>query len=287
MANYLSKPTGNYALELGEGPVWNPISEQLSIVDIFDRQVYIFKVDGEKLTEIECFACDGDIGAALPTSDGGFVLCQNNGIFFRDSNRSITKVCDLPVEGKQFRCNDAKLGPDGKLWVGIMDYDATPKSASLWRINRSGASELLLSDLTIPNGMDWVADDFWFVDGPTEEIKCYKFDESGLVFNGKRIATRGTPDGLTIDSNGEIWLALWGEGRVDHFDKSGTVQDSIAVDSPHSTSLCFAGVQLNTLVMTSALFNMRAEALAKHPQAGDLFTVQLQITGKPANLNFV
>jgi sugar lactone lactonase YvrE len=286
MADQVSLPTGRHSFELGEGPVWNPARNQLSTVDIFARAVHLFTVQDGLIVETGSFDCEGDVGAALPTSDGGFVLCLNSGIFFRDQDGATEKICDLPVSGSEFRCNDAKLGPDGKLWVGIMDYEASSGAGSLWRIGRNGQCQLLLDNLTIPNGMDWWQDEFWFVDGPAEEISLYKWSELGLEATPRKIQTNGTPDGLTIDSNGEIWLALWGEGRVDHFDASGTVIESISVASPHSTSLCFAGEKLDTLVMTSAKFAMKAEDLERFQSAGDLFSHQTSSRGRESNFIF-
>jgi sugar lactone lactonase YvrE len=286
MTERASLPSGKFSFELGEGPVWNPLTQKLSIVDIFARMVHLFKVENGEILSSSSFHCEADVGAALPTSDGGFVLCLNTGIFFRDQDGAITKICDLPVKGSEFRCNDAKLGPDGKLWVGIMDYDASAGSGSLWRIGRNGQAQLLLDNLTIPNGMDWWDDEFWFVDGPAEQISLYKWSESGLEKTPRKFVTNGTPDGLTIDSQGEIWLALWGQGRVDHFDLSGRVIESISVASPHSTSLCFAGEKLDTLVMTSAKFAMTPEDLGSYPNAGDLFSFQSRSRGRVANLYF-
>jgi len=144
----------------------------------------------------------------------------------------------------------------------------------------------LLDNLTIPNGMDWWDDEFWFVDGPAEQISLYKWSDSGLEKTSRKFVTNGTPDGLTIDSQGEIWLALWGQGRVDHFDSSGKVIESIFVASPHSTSLCFAGEKLDTLIMTSAKFAMTPEDLEKYQNAGDLFSFQASSRGRVANFEF-
>lgn len=286
MANYISTPTGNLSFGLGEGPSWNPKTKQVSVVNIFEKEVHLFTLSDTTLTKIESFQTEGDVGAALPLEGGSFLLCEAQGIFIRHSSGERTKISALPVSGEQFRCNDAKVGPDGKLWVGIMDYDATEGKGSLWRIGRDGKAQLLLPNLTIPNGLDWLGDEFWFVDGPTEEIRCYNWDEAGLTSTDKRFVTNGTPDGLAIDANGEIWLALWGQARVDHFNKQGDVIDSVSVASSHSTSLCFAGENLDTLVMTSALMYTAEDELTKFPRAGDLFTCQVSTTGRQANLAF-
>jgi len=286
MASYLASPTGSFSFGLGEGPTWNPITKELSMVNIFEREVHRFTLHNQVLSHSDSFTTQGDVGAALPLADGSFVLCESHGIFLRDKLGARKLVSSMPVEGDQFRCNDAKIGPDGNLWVGIMDYDAVEGNGSLWRINRVGESQLLLSNLTIPNGLDWWGDEFWFVDGPTEEIRCYLWDESQLTPTDKKFLTNGTPDGLTIDSNGEIWLALWGQARVDHFNINGEVVDSVSVPSSHSTSLCFAGEDLDTLVMTSATMYTAEDELEKFPRAGDVFTAKVPNTGRPTNLVF-
>lgn len=286
MAEFLSTPTGKFSFDLGEGPSWNPNTKQVSMVNIFEKEVHLFSLSETTLSHVDTFHTEGDVGAALPLADGSFLLCENHGVFLRQPTGERHKVADMPVSGEQFRCNDAKVGPDGKLWLGIMDYDATEGKGSLWRIGRDGSAQILLPSLTIPNGLDWYGDEFWFVDGPTEEIRCYNWDHSGLTETEKRFVTNGTPDGLAMDANGEIWLALWGQGRVDHFNQAGEVVDSVSVPSSHSTSLCFAGENLDTLVMTSALIHTAEDELTKFPRAGDVFTCQVSTKGRGANLTF-
>lgn len=287
MTLFVANPTGAHSFELGEGPVWNPVTKQLSTVDIFQRHVHLFDLENSTPVHRSSFETDGDVGAALPLLGGEFVLCENQEIAIRHPDGTREKITDVPLQGKNLRSNDAKIGPDGALWVGVMDYDAIDGAGSLWRVSRSGDCQKLLSNLTIPNGLDWWGNEFWFVDGPAEEIRCYNFSKSGLETTSRRFTTNGTPDGLTFDASGEIWLALWGEARVDHFNKHGEVVDSVDVASPHSTSLCFAGEDLNTLVCTSALFAMDEATMDQYPNRGDIFSVDLEISGRPANFLFV
>lgn len=286
MTNYEAKPTGAHSFELGEGPVWNQHTGELSIVDIFQRQVHFFELKDSGPVHKSSFDTEGDVGAALPVSGGEIVLCENQGIYLRNPDSARELVTKLPLQGKDLRCNDAKIGPDGALWVGVMDYDAKEGAGSLWRVTRSGDCQQLLSNLTIPNGLDWRGSEFWFVDGPTEQISCYLWDDLALADSGQSIQTNGTPDGLTIDANGDLWLSLWGEGRVDHFNRAGEVVDSVAVAAPHSTSLCFGGEGLKTMFCTSAVFDMSDQDQAKFPNRGDLFFVELAVHGRPGNFVF-
>ena len=284
MKNLVAKPTGAHSFELGEGPVWNPLSKQLSTVDIFQRRVHLFDLEDSTPVHRSSFETEGDVGAALPLLAGEFVLCEHDKIVIRHPDGTREKLTDVPLQGKNLRSNDAKIGPDGALWVGVMDYDAVEGAGSLWRVSRSGDCQKLLSNLTIPNGLDWWGKEFWFVDGPTEEIRCYQFSDEGLDETDRRFTTNGTPDGLAFDSSGDLWLALWGQGRVDHFNQNGEVVESVEVASPHSTSLCFAGEDLNTLVCTSALFAMDEVTISQYPSCGDIFSVPVAVSGRPANL---
>lgn len=286
MTDLVAYASGRHSFELGEGPVWNPSTSRLSMVDIFQRRVHLYSVDKNGPVHEGEFETEGDVGAALPLADGSFLLCENHGVFLRRPDGIRELITKLPVNGSEFRCNDAKIGPDGKLWVGIMDYDASDGKGSLWRISPTGESQLLLDNLTIPNGLDWRGSEFWFVNGPAEEIRCYLWDERELADSGRSFKTNGTPDGLTFDANGELWLALWGEGRVDHYDAFGEVVDTVAVASPHSTSLCFAGEDLDILVMTSAKFAMTEDAIKAHPNCGDVFFARPGVRGKGPNLHF-
>lgn len=286
MSAYTATPTGDYGLTLGEGPMWDPVRREVSVVDIFERVVYRFAVVDGGLREVAQIHTQAEVGAALPLDDGRLLTCERNGVFLHGPQDSREKVCDLPVTGPDFRPNDAKIGPDGHLWMGVMDDGATEGRASLWRVSARGHSQCLLSGLTIPNGMDWWGDEFWFVNGPDETIGHYRFDDRGVEKTRQSIATRGTPDGLTIDSEGLIWLALWGEGRVDRFNQTGEIVDWVAVASPHSTSVAFIGEALDTVVITSAQFAMAPEALQSTPHAGDIFLCPVEATGRLPHRRF-
>ena len=286
MRDLVATPSGLHALHLGEGPVWNPRTQRLSVVDIFSRTVHLMSIDQGSLKLEDSFSTDSDVGAALPLEEGGFLLCQRHHISIIDALGHESVVAPLPVAGDQMRCNDAKIGPDGHVWVGIMHDDALEGRGSLWRISRTGEAQCLLEGLTIPNGMDWSDDTFWFVDGPREVIQSYHWDAGGLQQGFAKLPTRGTPDGLCCDGEGNLWLALWGEGRVDTYSAQGDIIGSVAVASPLSTSLCFAGADLSTLVITSAVFNLSDAQRAEFPSAGDLFVVPQAGHGRPAFSRF-
>jgi sugar lactone lactonase YvrE len=164
-----------------------------------------------------------------------------------------------------------------------MHVDAEPEAGSLWAIDPRGNSECLLEGLTIPNGMDWWGDEFWFVNGPAEEVRCYRFESGRLVDTGRAVSTPGTPDGFTMDVDGNMWLAVWGGGKVVCLARDGQLRHTVSVPSPHTTSACFMGRQL---VITSATVGLDDEALREYPDAGDVFLSHVDTTGHTVYTRF-
>jgi sugar lactone lactonase YvrE len=283
MSEFVATPTHQLLATLGEGPIWNEATGQLSVVDIFSHAVHFLIPSVSGLRLVDTFHTPTQVGAALPIDTGGLVSCEREGIFLITSDRQRQQVCPLPVSDAAFRCNDAKIGPDGRVWVGVMHEDAVAGAGSLWAIDPAGKTEQLLAGLTIPNGMDWWEDEFWFVDGPTPHIRCYHWGPEGLVDTGRFVTTPGVPDGLTIDADGDIWVALWGEGAVVCLGRDGTHHHTVSVPSPHTTSACLMG---STLVVTSARLGLGDSDLSRFPRAGDVFTVDVLATGRPPHTKF-
>jgi len=284
MAEIVATPRAGLSLTLGEGPGWNAATGTFSCVDIFGKSIFVFSLDGQDLELLRTIETPTEVGAALPVDDGSFISCEREGFFRIEPDGIRTLIARLPISDPAFRCNDAKIGPDGRVWVGVMHEDAVPEAGSLWAIDSSGNSTCLLEGLTIPNGMDWWDDYFWFVDGPTPEIRKYRVVEGSLVDTGEKIATPTTPDGFTMDSEGNMWLAIWGGGQVVCLSQRGDTLHTVSVPSPHTTSACLINT---TLVITSATLALDEDVLAAHPHAGDVFTTTVPAQGRPAFSNFL
>lgn len=273
------------SLILGEGPVWNPERSELSVVDILGKAIYRIHRSESGWTVTSTIHTDGDVGAALPVGGDRFLSCESGGIFeVSEGYRSL--VTALPVTTPDFRCNDAKLSPDGQLYVGIMDYEASEGAASLWRITRTESPHMLLDGLTIPNGMDWWEDEFWFVNGPTPEVRCYRLEDKRLVDTGRAVPVDGVPDGVSIDAQGRLWVAVWGEGRVDCFERTGEKVTSVSVPAPQSTSIAWCGPTLGTLAVTSASYGYTDQERAENPEAGAVFFCDLDYSGRLSPTRF-
>jgi sugar lactone lactonase YvrE len=280
----VANPHAGLSLTLGEGPGWNDQTGQFSCVDIFGKTIYVFGIDGQEINLLRTFRTPTEVGAALPLDDGSFISCERGGIFRIAPDNRRTQIAPLPVSDPAFRCNDAKIGPDGRVWVGVMHEDAVDGAGSLWAIDSSGDSTCLLEGLTIPNGMDWWDDCFWFVDGPTPEIRKYRVSDGKLTDTGEKVATPTTPDGFTMDSDGNMWLAIWGGGQVVCLSQEGDTLHTVSVASPHTTSTCLID---DTLVITSATLALDEDVLAAHPFAGAIFTAQVPARGRKTFTDFL
>lgn len=278
-------PLGALAMTLGEAPIWNPHRDELTVVDIFGRAVHTIFHDEGKWVLGSSIATETDTGAVVPLDSGELVSVEAGGVFALAGGRR-DFVCPVPgVVSEDYRPNDAKLGPDGRLHVGVMDYAATEGAGSLWALDRAGTSELLLEGLTIPNGMDWWEDTFWFVDGPEPKVSAYRQSGGGFVKCGE-ISTRGIPDGISLDSVGNVWVALWGEGRVDCYGQDGRLLHQVVVPAQLTTSVAFCGPSLTTLAITTARYQLTVEQCEKTPHAGDVFFVEAPLPGRAANMTW-
>lgn len=281
-----AKQLGLLRSELGEAPVWNAHREELSVVDIQNGLHHTFHFSNGTLVPKATFTASHKLGAAIPCDDGAYLYCQADGIWRVSEKQVREHVVSLPAPKATHRINDAKLGPDGQLWFGVMDLDASRGEGSLWRVSAAGQLTKLLDQLTIPNGMDWIDDEFWFVDGPRKAINCFTISEGMGLALKKSIPTSRTPDGLTIDSQGNIWVALWGGGRVVQLNREGEIQGQIFTTAPNTTSIAFIGSDLATAVMTSARHGMAREELAQYPNSGDLFIAENVGRGRFPNYVF-
>jgi sugar lactone lactonase YvrE len=265
-------------LELGEAPIWDPHRSELIVVNIFGREIHRLAHSPEGWSVRESIPTDTDVGAAIPLSDGSLVSVEAQG-FMHHSGGNTERICAVPgVNSSDFRANDAKIGPDGRIYVGVLDYDLTVGAGSLWAVHRSGESELLLEGLTIPNGMDWWKGTLWFVNGPEPKIQAYTTTDKGLVPT-RHIPTDAIPDGLTIDSEGNIWVALWGQGRVDCFSQEGELLSQVRVPAAQPTSVALCGPTLTTLAITTATYQLTEEQLLATPEAGSVFFTEVPTKG--------
>jgi sugar lactone lactonase YvrE len=220
------------------------------------------------------------VSAAIPRVGGGLVLC------LRDAIATLEPGDDLPVERVALpnvgRLNDAKCDPRGRLWAGTMTYDATP-GAHLHRVEQDWTLYTMLADVRISNGLGWSPDGatMFFADTPTGVVERFDYDlETGEATNRRSWLqvepAHGMPDGLCVDAEGGVWLALWQGGVVRRYLPNGELDFIVELPVLNVTSCCFGGADLMDLYITTA-----RDETGRYPHAGGLFRLRPGVTGLP------
>jgi sugar lactone lactonase YvrE len=178
------------------------------------------------------------------------------------------------------RANDAKCDPAGRLWLGTMAYDEEPGAGSLYRVDADLALTRVLDALTISNGLGWSPDGsrMYFVDSPTRRVDVLDYALEDGTASARRPFVdaspfAGLPDGLAVDGEGCVWMAMYGGAAVHRFSPEGVLLETVGLPVEKPTSCCFAGPALDRLVITSARDDQGA--------GGDLFVVDAGVTGSP------
>ncbi|NGN69035.1 SMP-30/gluconolactonase/LRE family protein [Streptomyces sp. A7024] len=257
------------AAELGEGPTWDAAAQRLIWVDILGARIHTYDpATGRRTVQ----ATEQHVGAVKPRAGGGLVACLRDGIGLYDADGAFRWLVHEPVAGR--RANDAGVAPDGALWAGTMRYDAAPGGGTLTRVTGDGSAELVLDDVTVSNGLGWTADGtkLYYADTPTGRIDVFDVAEGGAKISGRRPFTEiesgaGSPDGLCVDADGCVWVALWDGAAVRRYAPDGSLDRTIDLPVARPTACAFGGADLTDLYITSAALD------DSHPMAGSVLVV--------------
>lgn len=256
--------------QCGEGPYWDTVTQTVLWVDIVGKQVLRTRIGGETV------AADYPqmVGAAAPRVGGGIVAAVESGFVLMDAEGVVTDT--ITVLQPPLRMNDAKVDPAGRYWAGSCAMDFTPGRGALWRLDENLNAELVLPGLTLPNGIGWSPDgtQMYFVDTMTKQLFVANFDpqRSQLIDEPRVIADgfRNHADGLCVDTDGNIWLAEYGNAAVHQLSPTGTKLRTVQMPTSQPTSCAFVGSDLKTLWVTSACADISAD---QDPTAGSIFEI--------------
>ncbi|MFI1763125.1 SMP-30/gluconolactonase/LRE family protein [Streptomyces sp. NPDC020800] len=254
---------------LGEGPTWDPATGRLIWLDILGMRIHTYEPASGRRT---VRTTEQHVGAAKPRSGGGLVLNLRDGVGLLDPDGTFRWLHHEPVPGR--RANDAAVAPDGSLWAGTMRYDEAPGGGTLSRLTGDGEVRVVLPGVTVSNGTGWSPDGrlLYYADTPTRRVDVFDHDGEGLR-NRRTLAEieqgAGFPDGLTVDAEGCVWVALWDGGAVRRYTPSGELDRVITLPTPRTTACAFGGPDLTDLYITTA----RVGLPAPHPLSGSLLVV--------------
>jgi sugar lactone lactonase YvrE len=262
----------------GEGPVWSPSWGGLRWVDMLAGDVLSLADDGTVSRRHV-----GDVAVALrPRRDGGAVIGVERGFALEDADgtlRALPPVWSDPG----IRMNEGGCDPDGRFWCGSMAYDQRPGAASLYRLDPDGTVAVAFGGVTISNGLDWSPDGSlaYYDDTATHQVAVFDYSgEAGLTGRRTfvRLADDENPDGLTVDAEGGVWIALFGAGVVRRYTADGRLDGVVEVPAAQVTACTFGGPALDRLYITTSRENLPPDA---DPLAGALFAVDPGVAGRP------
>mgnify|MGYP001764872462 CR=1 FL=1 len=267
------------ACELGEGPLWHPLRQQLFWFDIIGKRLLTRDASGPREWRFP-----GMVSAAGWISRDELLVAGESELFRFDLSTGASEpLASLEANNPVTRSNDGRADPQGGFWIGTMGKTAGKGAGAIYRFYR-GEVRRLYPAISIPNSMCFTPDGrtAQFADSPTRRVMRVSLDTDGwpkgepVVF--LQLAPDGPePDGAVIDADGVTWLAEWGAARVAAYAPDGSYLRHVAFDAPHTSCPAFGGT---TLYCTSALQGMDAAARAAHPRAGMTFMAEGIATGQ-------
>lgn len=273
---------------LGEGSIWHPKENKLYWIDIEGKALHIYDPATNRDKQ---FSLGSRVGTVVPIKGGGALVALQSGIQKIDTKTGALTFINNPLpDTVKLRFNDGKCDPSGRFWVGTMALDSRRKGAVLYRIDKDKTIHVMLDSVTISNGIVWTADKktMYYNDTPTGTVQAFDYDDKTGEISNRRVAIRiarggGGPDGMTIDADGNLWVALWGSGSVGKFDpRTGQLLQKVIVPAPNVSSCAFGGKNLDVLYITTARTGMNEERLKQFPLSGGLFLVKPGVKGVPA-----
>ena len=276
--------------ELGEGPVWDATRGQLIWVDILAGHVHAI----DPSTGVRTWFDAGDpVGAAGLTRNGRLVLALVDGFALADHHgQGLTRVPGFAVDRTAIRFNDGKPDPWGNFCAGTMAWDEQGSPpGSLYRLRPDGTVTELFGDVGLSNGLDWSDDRriFYYADSNSGGVDVFDTDpDTGALAGRRRFvsveAADGIPDGLTLDAEGCVWLAVWDSGELRRYRPDGRLDTVVRLPARQVTSAAFGGRDLGTLYITTAREGYTEADLREQPHAGDIFACTPGVTGRLAYL---
>ena len=271
---------------LAEGPAWDAAAGALRWVDIEEGLVLSgdLAADG-RISVRSCEPLGETVGAVVPSADGTLLIAGAERLYLRSADGRAAPILTILPAGSGRRLNDAGVDPSGRLLVGTLALAGGSTTEELVLVAADGVTAID-RDLTLSNGLAWSPDGrtLYSVDSERRVVFRRPWNAADGTW-GERLThlsfDEGYPDGICIDEDGHLWVAMWGLGEVRRYAPDGALVVTIDVPAPHTSSVAFAGPDLDVLVITTSKRDLAGEALARYPGAGALFTTRPGVRGLP------
>jgi len=288
MKTYTARIAVERSSILGEGSIWDFKTQRLYWLDITGMRFFSYDpTTGENSEQI----LPAMMTSVVPRRSGGLACTMENGFHYFDPiSGNLSFICDPESHKDENRFNDGKCDPSGRYWAGTMGRHGEEGHGALYRLDMDCSVHTIMTDIDISNGIAWDRDrkTLYHTDTLNSAIKAYDYDDvSGEISNERAVihipVGTGFPDGFTIDSAGNLWIALWeGSKVVCCHTKTGELLAEIKLPVSNVTSCAFGGSSLQTLFITTATMGLTDEQIKHQPAAGSLFVCDLDAAGVPA-----
>lgn len=265
---------------LGESPCWDGESETLLWVDIEGQRIHRLGGEGD----VSTIQLGQLVGAVAPRQGGGLVAAIADGFALLDGGGAVERLIPVDADRPEMRMNDACVDRLGRFWAGTTHVEYVPGAGSLYRLDPDGSVERVLDGLTLSNGLDWSPDgeQMYFVDSLTHQVDVFDVEESAGRLHDRRLfvpVPKGDvlPDGLTVDAEGNVWVAFWNGAAIKAWDPAGLPLAEIRLPVDLVTSCAFGGELLDRLFITTA----RSADPVRPAPAGGVFAVRPGPRGLP------
>ena len=283
---FTATPATDEAFGLAEGPIWDDAKGRLLWVDIPNGLVLEGVLEGDRLRIVERNEFGENVGAVALRQGGGYLVAAQECLIEVAVDGTRTPGPRVIASGEPRRMNDGSTDPAGRFLVGTLSF-GTSSNEELVRLRRDGSLEVIDDDLTLSNGLAWSVDGsvMYSVDSLTQRVWKRAYDVATGEVGPRAVHLTiedGKPDGICIDAMDHLWVAIWGGGQVRRFAPDGSQVARVEVAAPHTSSMAFAGPDLDQLVITSATVELTDEQLATYPMSGHLFSARVGVTGLPS-----
>lgn len=283
-----------------EGVVWDAAAERLLWVDLLQGRVHACDADGGRLDALDL---GRPVGAVAPRAGGGLVCAVREGFALVDAAAGAlaaspeSRTIDDRLRDAPLRMNDGAVDPRGRFWAGSMAWEdapappaaGSPPAGALYRLDPDGTVGEQLAGVGISNGLGWSpeGDRCYYVDSVTGRVDAFAFDLDAGALGARttlaEIEGGAAPDGLAVDADGCVWVALWGGWEVRRLTPAGVVDRVVELPGAHVSTCAFGGPGLRTLYVSVSQQGLDERALREQPGAGHLFALDAGVAGLPTH----
>jgi sugar lactone lactonase YvrE len=290
MRRYASQPVTAERNQHAEGPCWDPRTGRLVWIDQYAGLVTVGDFDPaeQRVAPARTYELGSPVGAVVPSRafGGGWLTASAQGFAHLAEDGTVTLLAqpeaDTPA---RTRMNDGKCDALGRFWAGSMAFDKTHGAGSLYRLDPDLTVTVALRGVTISNGLAWSADgtQLYYIDTPTQHVDRFRVATDGTLHDRTTVVSieDGFPDGMCIDDESCLWVAVWGGHAVHRYSTAGELLAVVDVDAAQVSSCCFGGPDGRTLFITTSQEGYDAAQQAGDPHAGKVFCAAVDVSAPP------